>query len=538
MFAQDPSHHSHLHSHSHSQHSQHSQSQPPRRLEGFHVSPTPIPNHQSQSDSQAQHQQMLQLSSAFNPFNGFGSNFGSSASAHVTDDELLDITSSYQSNTPFSSTPANYDQSSNQNTFQLQPSQQQHTPLRTLPRHLDQSSGSPSISNTALSPSDIYSPTSAYNSSAPTHQNDIFAEHHYGSFSSAPPEDAPRSGRATSISGKAPAPRSRSARRPSGSFPANHPTNGTRTSLLSRTSALSIPNGTSESEGRLAISVPTYLTSLNLGSNRPSKTASPDPGGWLIPDQIERNQTSSSIGFHPSNPNGLSQYEPSGFGSSPADSILSHQTQTLGPSMMKEEISSMIGSPVFGRSASVEGHQDLTNLESNNVVLNEKRRKRRESHNAVERRRRENINDRISDLFTLLPPCMIEGGTGTGGVGGTVEEEGSNGNGNSDQFGSNLGSNSINNPKHNKGFILTKSVEYIKQLRDMVQQHIRENNQLRSELDLLKSQNQNPKVNDVFLVNHQHQQHLQPQHPSNQWNHLHHQQHQHHPDESFMNLES
>jgi hypothetical protein len=33
----------------------------------------------------------------------------------------------------------------------------------------------------------------------------------------------------------------------------------------------------------------------------------------------------------------------------------------------------------------------------------EKKRRRRESHNAVERRRRDNINDRITELATLLP---------------------------------------------------------------------------------------------------------------------------------------
>lgn len=35
--------------------------------------------------------------------------------------------------------------------------------------------------------------------------------------------------------------------------------------------------------------------------------------------------------------------------------------------------------------------------------LFEKKRRRRESHNAVERRRRDNINDRINELATLLP---------------------------------------------------------------------------------------------------------------------------------------
>jgi hypothetical protein len=36
-------------------------------------------------------------------------------------------------------------------------------------------------------------------------------------------------------------------------------------------------------------------------------------------------------------------------------------------------------------------------------MLNEKRRRRRESHNAVERRRRDHINEKIHELSTLLP---------------------------------------------------------------------------------------------------------------------------------------
>ncbi|KAJ1660903.1 hypothetical protein GGF38_003868 [Coemansia sp. RSA 25] len=68
------------------------------------------------------------------------------------------------------------------------------------------------------------------------------------------------------------------------------------------------------------------------------------------------------------------------------------------------------------------------------VVNYEKRRRRRESHNAVERRRRDNINERIQDLFALLPDMMIDPNT-----------------------------------KPNKGVILKKSVEYIRQLQSMIQ---------------------------------------------------------------------
>ena len=45
------------------------------------------------------------------------------------------------------------------------------------------------------------------------------------------------------------------------------------------------------------------------------------------------------------------------------------------------------------------------------LLASEKRRRRRESHNAVERRRRDNINEKISELATLIPECMLEGGS-------------------------------------------------------------------------------------------------------------------------------
>lgn len=46
------------------------------------------------------------------------------------------------------------------------------------------------------------------------------------------------------------------------------------------------------------------------------------------------------------------------------------------------------------------------------LLANEKRRRRRESHNAVERRRRDNINEKISELATLIPECMLDVGGG------------------------------------------------------------------------------------------------------------------------------
>ena len=100
------------------------------------------------------------------------------------------------------------------------------------------------------------------------------------------------------------------------------------------------------------------------------------------------------------------------------------------------------------------------------ALANEKRRKRRESHNAVERRRRDNINEKIQELALLLPEEWLEGGTSPGGNGagkgpsiagllsGTVS-------------GSALGAGGLLDEdskeiKANKGVILRNSVEYIK----------------------------------------------------------------------------
>ena len=82
------------------------------------------------------------------------------------------------------------------------------------------------------------------------------------------------------------------------------------------------------------------------------------------------------------------------------------------------------------------------------AILNEKRRRRRESHNAVERRRRDNINEKISELSTLLPDCMLEVAPSASPA---VEAE----------------DDGKDTPamKANKGIILRKSVEYIRCVR-------------------------------------------------------------------------
>ncbi|KAL3901554.1 MAG: hypothetical protein SGCHY_000538 [Lobulomycetales sp.] len=78
--------------------------------------------------------------------------------------------------------------------------------------------------------------------------------------------------------------------------------------------------------------------------------------------------------------------------------------------------------------AAPSGSTDYLPAAAPEVSSVDKRRKRRESHNAVERRRRDNINDRIQDLNSLLPPDVL----------------------------------SPANAKPNKGFILKRSVDYVR----------------------------------------------------------------------------
>ncbi|KAJ2717219.1 hypothetical protein H4R19_000163 [Coemansia spiralis] len=93
------------------------------------------------------------------------------------------------------------------------------------------------------------------------------------------------------------------------------------------------------------------------------------------------------------------------------------------------------------------------------MVSYEKRRRRRESHNAVERRRRDNINDRIQELFALLPDTMTD-----------------------------------LNVKPNKGAILKKSVEYIRQLQQALQNQNARLRELESGQGPLGVQQQQPQA--------------------------------------------
>jgi hypothetical protein len=107
------------------------------------------------------------------------------------------------------------------------------------------------------------------------------------------------------------------------------------------------------------------------------------------------------------------------------------------------------------------------------LALKEKRQKRRESHNAVERRRRDNINEKIQELAAIIPPEFMTPPTAIHGASpphaaspathhapdGTI--------------------------KHNKGVILRKSVDYIRSLQDVVKESQRRARRLEEEVKRL-----------------------------------------------------
>lgn len=145
--------------------------------------------------------------------------------------------------------------------------------------------------------------------------------------------------------------------------------------------------------------------------------------------------------------------------------------------------------------------------------LEEKRRRRRESHNAVERRRRDNINERISELAGLIPEEMLDGVAGLGANGDKADKdkagqsptsptspmldmlkmedgEGGDGLGATGTITPTPGTASDNNKdskpnnalKANKGMVLRKSVEYIRYLQQLVNAQGVRNRELEDEL--------------------------------------------------------
>ncbi|TFK21735.1 HLH-domain-containing protein [Coprinopsis marcescibilis] len=131
------------------------------------------------------------------------------------------------------------------------------------------------------------------------------------------------------------------------------------------------------------------------------------------------------------------------------------------------------------------------------LLANEKRRRRRESHNAVERRRRDNINEKISELATLIPECLLDG-TGPpnakdngASITPPLTEDALVPKGPQDpalkleKDDDGVPVNGVDGAavvKANKGMILRKSVEYIRYLQQLVTAQGARNRELEQEL--------------------------------------------------------
>ncbi|KAI8069061.1 uncharacterized protein B0P05DRAFT_573528 [Gilbertella persicaria] len=115
---------------------------------------------------------------------------------------------------------------------------------------------------------------------------------------------------------------------------------------------------------------------------------------------------------------------------------------------------------------------EYESIQLNQQLLSEKKRRRRESHNAVERRRRENINERIQELGTLLPETMLE----------------------------ELACTSLNgnNNKPNKGAILRKSVDHIRILQQEVSSYKHRIYELEKQLAALSTNTTNTTTTTTF----------------------------------------
>ncbi|KZV73920.1 HLH-domain-containing protein [Peniophora sp. CONT] len=122
------------------------------------------------------------------------------------------------------------------------------------------------------------------------------------------------------------------------------------------------------------------------------------------------------------------------------------------------------------------------------AIANEKRRRRRESHNAVERRRRDNINEKIAELATLIPESLLDSNvtplspteadisSPLAGLVPAAVQAASPREEDKDEKDRDGG------VKANKGMILRKSVEYIRYLQQLVQAQAARNRELEARL--------------------------------------------------------
>ncbi|KAH8548931.1 helix-loop-helix DNA-binding domain-containing protein [Umbelopsis sp. PMI_123] len=141
--------------------------------------------------------------------------------------------------------------------------------------------------------------------------------------------------------------------------------------------------------------------------NNSSQSPSSAPFGYIYGEQNWQDvvdQTDKKSYSNPQAPVGMVSLA----SISPPDSEFSMDTPNLNTSWNAQDSYSVDcsirdttedGSPI---------NDALGDLEDSHRLAQDKRKRRRESHNAVERRRREKINERIRVLGTLLPESCLD----------------------------------------------------------------------------------------------------------------------------------
>ncbi|KAK4048090.1 hypothetical protein OIV83_004960 [Microbotryomycetes sp. JL201] len=308
-------------------------------------------------------------------------------------------------------------------------------------------------------------------------------------------QSPPDSGALTSASQE----RGRSNQRRSSSQVGKAPSSSARSRSARRNAAAYQSMGTG---GAAAQASAAAAAAASSGSNNPSAIGSPALGPLGVPSPMASDDANGShpiaMATIPSAPG-----SPNWYASSPQSTTLGTSAGTdhdfaasVDAGWKPTEGASPFGPSSLKGTALEDVPEDETKTAAD--VLTEKRRKRRESHNAVERRRRDNINERIQELATLLPEVLLEQACNAkdddmpGSPGGSGQQAPSAAHllplpplGTSPQqiaamtahlthgTGNQVMGTAGNKP--NKGVILAKSVEYIRYLQQLVELHTQRN---------------------------------------------------------------
>lgn len=123
-----------------------------------------------------------------------------------------------------------------------------------------------------------------------------------------------------------------------------------------------------------------------------------------------------------------------------------------------------LGTSAPGGNGSMADHSNNHNIPAKQLSKEEKLKRRREFHNAVERRRRDLIKERIKELGLLVPPSLLNPQLVA------VQTFQNNSKLNSKETNDLLASVKVKESKPNKSTILNKSVEYVQHLEYVLEQ--------------------------------------------------------------------